>query len=478
MIEPTIVWFRTDLRLADNPALSAAAEAGPVVGLYVLDEGEGQRPLGGAQRWWLHGSLAQLSHNLTRRGVPLVLARGAALPVLRRVIAASGARRLVWNRLYEPGPMQRDAEIKQSLRAEGLQVHSFNGSLLFEAGHHRTGAGDLYRVFTPFWRAIMAGEPPPKPLPVPTLTGAALTLDSEVLADWALRPTAPNWAKGFEALWQPGEATAASRLQQFIAAGLSHYADQRDRPDIDGTSRLSPWLHWGELSPRQLWWTIRHAMDANPALIRGGEAFLREVGWREFSMNLLAATPTLPARALRPEFERFPWREDPAALSAWQRGRTGYPIVDAGMRQLWQTGWMHNRVRMIVASFLVKHLLLDWRHGEAWFWDTLVDADLANNVASWQWVAGCGADAAPYFRIFNPVLQGPKFDPEGAYVRRFVPELAHLPTKDLHAPWAAPAATLERARVKLGHTYPRPLVDHADARARALAAFATLKGAA
>ncbi len=478
MSAPTLVWFRQDLRLADNPAVAAAASLGPVLPVYVLDETGEQRPLGGAAKWWLHQSLTALAGELADHGLPLILARGAAEHVIPDLVAAAGAGSVMWNRVYEPGPMVRDARLKAALRARGIPVTSHNGSLLFEAGHHRTGGGGLFQVFTPFWRALSAGAPPRPLVPVPALSAPAVVPRSEDLAAWRLRPTTPDWAGGLRATWTPGSAAATARLDAFLDGPVTGYAAARDQPGIPGTSRLSPHLHLGELSPTQVWHRARTIAAAHPERASGIEAFLRELGWREFSMNLLAARPSLPTTALKADFDRFPWRDDPADLTAWQRGQTGYPIVDAGMRELWQTGWMHNRVRMIVGSFLVKHLLADWRLGEAWFWDTLVDADLANNVASWQWVAGCGADAQPYFRIFNPMLQGAKFDPQGAYVRRYVPELARLPDALLHTPWMAPPLVLADAGVRLGVTYPKPIVDHAAARARALAALQTLKVAA
>ncbi len=476
-----LVWFRQDLRLADNPALSAALErarngGGPVIPLFILDETPPQRPLGGAARWWLHHSLTALAEGLAGLGLPLILRRGAAEAVLDRLLAETGAAALFWNRCYEPGAISRDAALKLSLKQRGMAVESFNSALLREPWEVKTGQGRFFQVFTPFWRAAQAGLTVPPCLPVPEpIQQAPLTIDSDRLDDWALLPTKPDWAGGLRATWTPGEAGAQARLERFLAHRLRRYGERRDLPGDEGTSRLSPHLHWGEIGPRQIWHALMHRLGADSGLAAGGEVFARELGWREFSHHLLYHLPQLPTDNLRKEFDAFPWQPDAALLAAWQRGQTGYPIVDAGMRELWHTGWMHNRVRMIVGSLLVKHLLQDWRAGEAWFWDTLVDADLANNVASWQWVAGCGADAAPYFRIFNPVLQGEKFDPDGQYVRRWVPELARLPDRYLHKPWDAPHPVLRDAGITLDTTYPRPVIGLDQGRQRALAAYATIK---
>jgi deoxyribodipyrimidine photo-lyase len=473
MTGPTIVWFRQDLRATDNPALAAAAARGRVVPLYIRDE-SGPWALGGASRWWLHHSLVALGQDLARRGSALVLRSGAAADVLAQVVAETGADAVFWNRCYEPAAIARDRAIKADLAQRGLAAQSFNASLLFEPWTVATRTGGSYGVFSPFWRACLAQPEPAQPTPAPArLEPAADAPHGENLAAWGLLPHAPDWAGGLREAWTPGEAGAQARLDAFLGDTLRHYHQGRDRPDLAGTSRLSPHLHFGEISPRAVW----HAVRALAGPGAGPERFLTELGWREFSYHLLYHAPEMPERGLRAAFAHFPWADDRAALHAWQRGRAGYPIVDAGMRELWATGWMHNRVRMIVASFLVKDLLLPWQDGARWFWDTLVDADLANNAASWQWVAGCGADAAPYFRIFNPALQAARFDPDGAYVRRWVPELAKLPNALVHTPWAAPEAALAAAGVRLGETYPRPIVDHAAARRRALAAFAAMKRA-
>jgi len=474
---PTIVWLRQDLRLVDNPALTAAtAEGRPVVPVYILDDaGEGAWPPGGATKWWLHHSLASLARDLAARGSRLVLRRGPAGAALEALVAETGAASVFWNRRYEPAAIARDTAIKKALEKRGLAAKSFNAGLLFEPWTIRNKAGEPYRVFTQFWKTCLAGDEPPLPVPAPAaLAAAAAWPKSDALENWNLLPTKPDWAGGLRENWTPGEAGANARLDRFLDRAVATYKEDRNRPDLEGTSRLSPHLHFGEIGPRQCF----HAARARAGRSKGADHFLSELGWREFSHHLLYQRPDLPETALRADFRDFPWADDAAKLAAWQRGRTGYPIVDAGMRELWHTGWMHNRVRMIVASFLVKHLLLPWQRGEAWFWDTLVDADLANNAASWQWVAGCGADAAPYFRIFNPILQGAKFDPDGAYTRCWVPELAKLPTEHLFAPWEAPPSVLRTAGVDLGTTYPKPLVDHGEARARALAAFQSLREAA
>jgi deoxyribodipyrimidine photo-lyase len=461
---PVIVWFRQDLRLADNPALARAAETGePVLCVYVLDdEIPGPWRLGGASRWWLHHSLQVLKADLAEIGGTLILRRGCGGEVVAALADEIGAGAVFWNRCYEPYAVARDANLKTRLAARGIAAESFNAALLFEPWVPKTGAGTPFRVFTPFWRALQALPEPARPALAPkAVRGFDHRIDSDRLSDWGLLPTSPDWAAGLRAEWQPGEAGAQARLDAFLDK-MADYATARDRPDVEGTSRLSPHLHFGEISPRQIW----HAMRAREP---GAGKFLSEIAWREFAHHLLFHNPGLPDTPLDPRFARFAWRGSDAQFAAWTQGRTGYPIVDAGMRQLWATGWMHNRVRMIAASFLIKHLGIDWRRGEAWFWDTLVDADLANNAASWQWVAGCGADAAPFFRIFNPVLQGEKFDPDGTYVRRWLPELAKLPDKHIHKPWTAPAAL--RALAK---DYPEPIVDLAEGRARALAAFKAL----
>jgi len=454
----TILWFRQDLRLADNPALHAAAAAGPVLPVYVLDDAAaGAWRTGGAQRWWLHHSLAALDAALRARGAPLLLLRGDAVSLLPRLAEAVGAGAIHASRMYEPWARARDAALAAALGDRRLVLHG--GCLLHEPHRIRTGQGGAYAVYTPFSRALFALGDPPAPLdapphlhPVPHDPGLSL----EALELLPRR----DWADGFARHWTPGEAGGAARLAGFGQAALEGYETGRNAPGVAGTSGLSPHLHHGEVSPRQAW----HAARAAGA--EGGHTWLKEILWREFSYHLLWHRPEMPEQPLQAGFANFPWQPDPALLRAWQRGRTGYPIIDAGMRQLWVSGWMHNRVRMIVASFLVKHLLQPWQDGAAWFWDTLVDADLASNSASWQWVAGSGADAAPYFRVFNPILQGEKFDPQGDYVRAWLPALAALPNKFIHQPWNAPAPPAG---------YPPPVIDHPAGRARALAAYAQMR---
>ena len=477
----TIVWFRQDLRLQDNPALAAAQRSGAaVLPVYIWDEaGEEPCPPGGASRWWLHQSLQRLAASLRERGSRLVLARGHIASVLAKLIRQSGASAVYWNRRYEPAAAVQDVELKARLAAAGVEAVSFNAALLFEPSAVRNKSGRPFQVFTPFWRhcqTLPVESPvrfPPGRLTAPRKWPASLDL-----ADLKLTPPR-NGDSGWAAAWQPGEAGAMKRLKNFATGAMADYADERNRPDVDGTSLLSPHLHFGEIGPRQVWAAVRaRSRDSGvfPAS-RGAQVFLKEIGWREFACHLLRHFPHTPVEPLRREFASFPWRRDAAQLRAWQQGRTGYPIVDAGMRQLRRTGWMHNRVRMIAASFLVKHLRVSWQEGSAWFWAALVDADLANNTLGWQWTAGCGADAAPYFRIFNPILQGEKFDPAGDYVRRWVPELARLPARFIHQPWAAPDAVLAAAGVRRGRDYPQPMVGHGEARSAALAVFQAMRAA-
>ncbi|MFG1298788.1 deoxyribodipyrimidine photo-lyase [Xanthobacter sp. V3C-3] len=475
---PSLLWFRDDLRLSDNPALTALAAAGaPIAALYVLDDDSpGVRPLGGAARWWLAQSLRALRAELARHRIPLVLRRGPANRVVPEVAAALGAARVAFNDRAGAPEGRIDHAVTSRLDAEERQVLRFCAHLLHPTGSVQSASGRMPRTFSSFHRAASKGRALAPPLPVPPrLKGVAHPPPGETLESLELEPQAPDWAGGMRAFWQGdaqmGEQAAQTRLADFIADGLAGYRDGRDLPASRHVSRLSPYLRFGEISPRQVLAAIRHAADAGEVPAADAEKYEAELYWREFSYHLLAEEPDIARRNIQPGFDAFPWRECSGELKAWRRGLTGYPLVDAGMRQLWQTGWMHNRVRMVVASFLAKHLLMDWRAGEDWFWDTLVDADPANNPASWQWVAGSGLDAAPYFRIFNPVTQGEKFDPDGDYVRAFVPELARLPAPLIHRPWTADAGTLAAAGVRLGTTYPRPAVDHAAARERALRAF-------
>ena len=475
----TVVWFRRDLRLSDNPALAAAvARGGPVVAAWVHAPGEeGESAPGGASRVFLHGALLALSESLSARGNRLVLRRGPTIKALIDLAREAGADAVYANRVWDPPFLARDGRAVAALQANGLEAKLFGDGVLFPPDAIRTAAGGPFRVFTPFWRRIASMPVPGDPLPAPPrIPAASPSLPSWPLSELRLLP-AVRWDEGIRAAWDPGEAGAGDRLSRFLDGALASYPGDRDRPDIDGTSRLSPYLHFGCLGARKAWRAVqaRHAADSAPGTVQGAEAFLRQLAWREFAHHLLFHFPETTHAPLREEFAAFPWRDEPDSLVAWQKGRTGYPLVDAGMRQLWATGWMHNRVRMVVASFLVKHLLLPWQKGAAWFLDTLVDADLANNAFGWQWTAGCGADAAPWFRIFNPVLQGEKFDPRGDYVRRWVPELGRLPGRFIHRPWDAPSALLAEAGVTLGKEYPRPVVDHAAARARALAALSAVR---
>lgn len=480
---PTIVWLHRDLRLADQPAfLAAGRRGGPIVPVYIdCPEAEGDWPLGGASCWWLHFSLLSLKQSLLKRGMVLVLRRGPAADVLEELVRQTGASHVAFCRRGEPAARACEQAVLGRLAALGVRPMVCAGNWLVEPGTLVAANGQPYRVFTPFykaWQARVATElPGGEPPWVPPSSWPA----SERLEDWRLLPR-PDWAGGLRATWTPGEEGAQRRLDDFLAGRIDGYAKSRDLLGLDGTSQLSPHLHFGEISVRQVWHALYElpwpaSRQARAAAAKSRESFGRQLAWREFAAHLLWWFPRTDHAPLQSSFSRFPWKNDPAALAAWQRGRTGYPLVDAAMRQLWQTGWMHNRGRMVVGSFLVKHLRVDWRAGARWFWDTLVDADLANNTLGWQWVAGCGADASPYFRIFNPVLQGEKFDPEGAYVRRWVRALANLPDRWIHRPFEAPPPVLASAGVVLGENYPRPIVEHAQARREALAALAQMRDA-
>ena len=481
---PCIVWFRDDLRLSDHPALHAASETGSaVICLYVFDETSAAlraptaRPLGGAARWWLAQSLRALQERLASVGSSLVLRKGPAAKVIADLARETQAGAVFWNEIAQ-APQQAVAnQVAVALEAIGVASQSLPGDLLAAPDRIRNKDGRGLRVFTPFWRRLQSLGDPPEPLPAPKALRPVPDPGGDTLEDWRLEPAHPDWAVGLRESWTPGEISGQRRLREFLEHGVAGYASERDRPDRDATSRLSPHLRFGEVSPRQAWHAARFAAAERPALAGDIDRYLRELGWREFCRHLLFDVPDLAKRNLQPAFDTFPWRHDDQALLAWKRGRTGYPIVDAGMRQLWRSGIMHNRVRMVVASFLVKHLLIDWREGEKWFWNTLVDADPGSNPANWQWVAGSGADAAPYFRVFNPILQGEKFDPDGAYVRRWVPGLAQLPSSLIHHPWSATPLELGAAGVELGKTYPLPIIDHKRGRERALKAYATARAA-
>ncbi len=476
--KPCILWFRQDLRLEDNPALvGAVSGGGPVIPLYIwAPDEEGEWSPGSASRVWIHQSLRSLEGALRTKGSALILREGECLAELRAVIRETVAEAVYWNRRYEPRLIERDQRIKSRLEAEGIRVESFNSSLLFEPGEVKTRQGTPFKVFTPFWKACLIAPEPPDPIPCPRRIPAPARFPrSTSLEELGLEPK-QEWAQGVRRVWEFGEKGAHRALTRFLAHGLAGYSEGRDCPGLPGTSRLSPYLHHGELSPRTVWTGVVECIDRHPGARSAAQDFLREVIWREFAHHILYHFPTTVTEPLREAFNRFPWRADADALGAWRRGRTGYPLVDAGMRELWATGWMHNRVRMIVASFLTKDLRVSWREGARWFWDTLVDADLANNTFGWQWTAGCGADAAPFFRVFNPSSQGERFDPQGLYVRRWVPELRGLPDRWIHRPSAAPKAVLHAAGVTLGKDYPLPVVDHVMARAEALEAYQGLRG--
>lgn len=460
----SLVLFRLDLRVADNPALTAAAARGDVLPVFVYEPDS----YGSAAKWWLHHSLTALSQDLGG----LVLHSGDTLTAVRSLVADHDISAVYWNRRYDPAGIACDTRLKSALGETGIEATSFPGNLLFEPWQIKTGSGGPFRVFSPFWRACLRHDPPAPPLTRPEFSNIAPPADVAALG---LLPSQPDWAAGFGPLWSPGEAGATERLDDFLNTDLTGYKTGRDRPDQNHVSRLSPHLHFGEISPRQIWHRAQHHCALRSGDQQDADKFLSEVGWREFSHHLLFHTPSLPDENLNRKFDVYPWMDNADQLRAWQTGQTGYPLVDAGLRELWHTGYMHNRVRMVVASFLIKHLRQHWRHGMEWFWDTLLDADLANNAASWQWVAGSGADAAPYFRIFNPTTQAQKFDPNGDYIRKWCPELAALPNKWLHAPFEAPESVLSAAGVTLGGSYPAQIVDHKAAREAALAGYDAVK---
>jgi deoxyribodipyrimidine photo-lyase len=470
----TLLWYESDLRITDLGALDwAVRRREPVVPVFIWDEGASPGTgfaEGSASRWWLHHSLVALDASLRTLGSRLTIRRGNPAVVLAALAREVGADTVAYSTRSDPARIRRDRSVVDTLARTGVRSRGFAGEMLHEPEEIRTKTGGPYQVFTPFWRRLgpelggYAPLPPPGAVPAPAQWPA-----SETVADLNLLPRV-DWAAGLREAWQPGEEGAVARLAEFLPDRVARYADRRDLPAEPGTSRLSPHLHFGEISPRQAWSLVEQAADPSTA-----EPCLRQLAWREFAHHLMVHFPATPNEPLKPAYAPFPWRDDPEGLRAWQRGRTGYPIVDAGMRELWHTGWMHNRVRMIVASFLTKDLLISWTEGADWFADTLVDADVANNTMGWQWAAGCGADAQPFFRIFNPVRQGQKFDAEGAYVRRWVPELRKLDNRYLHAPWEAPLAALRAAGVELGSSYPRPVVVHAEARDRALAAYEVIR---
>ncbi len=459
---PIIIWFRQDLRLAFNPAfLHAVAEPASLIGVYIWSpEEEGIWKLGGASRWWLHHSLKALESELKKKGIKLCIQKGSAAAVLEKMVKQTKAREVVWNIRYEPAGIKQEEQVKEVLEQMGCKASSFHGNLLFPPGSILTRQGNPYQVFTPFYRTCLNEEVQQIHLKVPEkISIFSFEVPSFKIDDLHLLPDV-GWDQGFYKLWKPGERGAQAAFRQFVKNGLSSYLITRDEPGKMGTSLLSPHLHFGEISPFQMWEELK--------VMKHSEPFLRQVIWREFAYHLLVHFPRIPTQTLKEKFNDFPWKKNSLALKRWQKGMTGYPIIDAGMRQLWKTGWMHNRVRMLVASFLVKDLMIHWRDGAKWFWDTLVDADLANNTFGWQWCAGCGADAAPYFRIFNPETQSKRFNPSGDYIRRFVPELKGLPDRWIHAPHLAPEEVLKQAKIVLGKTYPFPIVEHEIARKKSL----------
>ncbi len=463
-----IHWFRQDLRIHDNPALVAAIQHGHVLPIYILDDvNAGDFAMGGASRWWLHHSLTALNQSL---GGALNIYSGDAHSILQELCDRFAIGEVHWNRCYEPWRIKRDTNIKQTLATRGITVKSHSGSLLHEPWTITKNDGGSYQVFTPYYNKLRSLDEPAEPIAAPDVSKNLIhDPQSQPLDSLALLPTIP-WAGGLQQSWQPGESHAQARLQHMIDSQLEDYKIGRDFPSKNSVSRLSPHLHFGEISPRQIW-------DALDVLVEDDnkEHFQRELCWRDFSYYLLFHIPDLPTENLRPVFDKFPWHNDPDQLKRWQQGKTGFPLVDAGMRELWQTGYMHNRVRMITASLLVKNLQIDWRLGAAWFWDCLVDADLASNTASWQWVAGSGADASPYFRIFNPTTQGEKFDADGSYIKKYLPELKDLPSKYLFKPWEAPPHVLEQANIQIGTTYPAPMIDLKQSRQEALDAYQLIR---
>ena len=468
------MWFRQDLRIADNPALCAACERGDIIPVYILDDdGADSWKMGGASRWWLHHALADLNSSL-KQGLHLF--EGDALTILRDLAAQTNASAIVWNRCYEPWRITRDATLKTALKGDGLTVESFNGSLLWEPWQVLKKDGTPYKVFTPYYRrGCLLSATPRRPMAVPeSIEIVKNNVRSLSLESLNLLPKI-NWDTQMTARWDISETAAHERLDEFVMDELQDYREGRNFPDKANVSRLSPYLHFGQISPNIAW---HRAAEAGAFITneQSLDTFMSELGWREFSYYLLYHFPKLPTDNLQVRFNLFPWAENTDAdLQAWQQGKTGYPLVDAGMRELYTTGYMHNRVRMVVGSFLVKNLLIHWHKGEQWFWDCLVDADLASNSAGWQWIAGCGADAAPFFRIFNPITQSEKFDKQGSYIRRYVPELAGMPEKYIHAPWLAHPEVLAGAGVVIGTNYPAPIMDIKESRERALAAFAVTK---
>ena len=473
MKSPVIVWLRQELRLKDHPALAAAgANSRPVILCFIRNTATDRPWLpGAASCWWLHHSLREISQKVQNAGGKIVLRSGNPAEEITNIAIESGASAVYWTNAIEPSDRKDELLLRAELEKNAIGSEGFEGNLLFDPAEIKSQSGTPFRVFTPFWKNCLKAQASMRAVQQSSMPVFSQTaLESESLDSWNLLPERPNWAKQFDSVWQPGEDGGQAALSNFVHRAPD-YEQDRNYPAKDNTSRLSPYLHFGNISAAQAF----AATNQQNLTSEGALSFQRELGWREFCAHLLFHFPQMPEKSFRPEFSKFPWIEDDNALADWQKGCTGFPIVDAGMRQLWQTGWMHNRVRMVAASVLVKHLLVHWKHGQQWFWDTLVDADLASNSAGWQWVAGCGADAAPYFRVFNPVLQGQKFDPDGDYIKQWVPELMDLPKKYLHTPWLAPAEVLKDANLEIGKDYPAPLIQPDAGRKRALDALAQLK---
>ncbi len=475
---PSIVWFRENLRIADNPALASAASTGrPVIPIYVWPSKRSKWALGESSRWWLFHSLRILANQLRSMGSRLTIRGGDPFTVISELIETTGTSSFYFNRRYDPEGIREQQQMQKHLGSRGISTHDFNATLLFEPDIVRTRKGDPFKVFTPFWNACLALPTPSPPFPSPDLLAVPKRWPSCENVKKLYLQSDPDFSDHLKAHWTPGTESANGTLETFLSDGVANYITERDRPDHPGTSSLSPHLRFGEIGPRQIWHSVlnRQHRSKSTDFADNAMGFLRQLGWREFSHHLLYHFPATPTEPLRPEFAKFPWRKEAKLFSKWKAGETGYPIVDAGMKQLSSTGWMHNRVRMVVASFLVKDLLIPWQLGARWFWEKLVDADLANNTLGWQWIAGCGADAAPFFRVFNPVRQGEKFDPEGSYVQRWIPELKDLPARWIHHPWEAPESVLREANLGPGRSYPTPIVDHSIARQEALMAYDQLR---
>ncbi|MBX2859891.1 MAG: DNA photolyase family protein [Vampirovibrio sp.] len=478
-LPPIIIWIRQCFRLQDNPMLTEANRLGhPVIPIFILKNPTDSWSPGGATRWWLHQSLKQLQSTYQQLGAPLVLQKGDPVTIVSNLAEQHQAAGVFYDKCFEPDALQEEAQLAALLGKKRIPITAFRTNYLFGPNDVLNNAGDPYQVFTPYWKKSLQLPPPAQPVVAPKqIQSVSTPIESLMLEDLNLDPQM-SWSETFFEYWQPGEYGAQDTLTHFLENGLNGYLSERDKPAVEGVSTLSPYLHFGEISPRQVWYVVKAWLKKDSSRQKPADGFLRQLIWREFATQMLVHRPDTVNTPLKEEFNAFPWEPEQSyspTLKAWQQGRTGYPIVDAGMRQLWATGWMHNRVRMIVASFLVKDLFIPWQEGAKWFWDTLLDADLANNTFGWQWTAGCGADAAPYFRVFNPILQGEKFDPNGDYVKRWVPELAYLNKKWIHKPWEAPPVIREEAEVKAGKTYPNRIVDHHEARTRALASYQEIR---